>query len=447
MEVVPFDTPRTPSHSPRPQRSVALVHDHRTAPATLVETAACLDPLDARGVSTLRIAITTAHRRGETLFTCATCGGAVGLVVQRMDEAETGGTRGYFRHRTRSTPPCPQASGEMRHPDEVEARRFDGAQEGRRHARLKALLAERLAQEPGVTDVAVERPLLHAGGWRQPDVQAVIGGRRTAFEVQIARPLLRTIVGRAAFYAAAGVDLVWVLDARFLRETLGRQAFHDIAWSQSGHVTAFDERFVAQRGPMQLRLVSLQIEAGRLRIGARDLPLARAIAVVAPRDPAALPPLARDPHGRAIFTALRIGDARGVSEAIAELCRSLGLAGSARDAERDRLPEALAALGTLLTGHPCGRSVYRYEDPSARLDAFLCNPKRAPWACLLDLAADVSLTAREALAQASPMARAAADLPEHRAAGEERLARWTPLLVHLFPRMRRALATRSAPGT
>ena len=436
---IPIQTPVRASRAPV-QRRITLVRDHRTPGAPVIEAAALLDPLDARRLAELRLAAARMQAGGHSLFTCATCCGALLLRVRAMHAGETGGTRAHFAHRSSIGANCPQATGEVRHPDEIDARRFHGAQEGRRHAWLKEALAARLARDPSVRDVAVERTVLHGGDWRRPDVRATVAGRPTAFEVQLASPLMTTLLARAAFYARAGYDLVWLLDGARLGEAFRLQGFHDLAWDQGGHVVALEDRHLTGRGPMRATLASLRCEDGRLRLSRARLPLTDAIVRVASPDPAERPPLAQGPAARKLFAALRAGDASAGDAALARLCSDLALDHGLDAAHTDALPQAIAVLATLLTGRKADASGHGETDVAAIANVFLQTPARRPWAAALALAGAVSPVARTHLARPSTAAKLATGLALDASEGAARLACWAPLLAWLFPPMREVLA-------
>lgn len=75
------------------------------------------------------------------------------------------------------------------------------------HLRCKMEIYEALRREPGVTDVALERPV----GPVRPDVSAKIRGVPVAIEVQISSLSLDTIMNRTIWYARKGIYVLWLL--------------------------------------------------------------------------------------------------------------------------------------------------------------------------------------------------------------------------------------------
>jgi competence protein CoiA len=75
------------------------------------------------------------------------------------------------------------------------------------HRRCKTELYEALLQEPGVSKVALERPL----GTVRPDVSAIIKGVKVAIEVQISSLSIEMIMARTIAYHQKGIYVLWLL--------------------------------------------------------------------------------------------------------------------------------------------------------------------------------------------------------------------------------------------
>jgi hypothetical protein len=129
---------------------------------------------------------------------------------------------------------------------DIDAARFNGRQEGARHKRLKTLLCQMLSADPNIATAECEVLVTGIGAdgratWRRPDVLAVTAdGRRLAFDVQIASPLLATIDGRERFYAAQGIAWHWIVDA-CQPERLHLQGFQDLIMPQACQVLGFNK--------------------------------------------------------------------------------------------------------------------------------------------------------------------------------------------------------------
>jgi competence protein CoiA len=79
--------------------------------------------------------------------------------------------------------------------------------ESEAHRRCKMEIFEALQREPGVSNVALERPL----GIVRPDVSVYINGVPVAVEVQISSLSLETIQQRTIEYARKGIYVLWLL--------------------------------------------------------------------------------------------------------------------------------------------------------------------------------------------------------------------------------------------
>ena len=79
--------------------------------------------------------------------------------------------------------------------------------ESEEHRRCKMEIYEALKKEPGVRNIALERPL----GTNRPDVSAHINGVPVAVEVQISSLSLETITQRTIEYARKGICVLWLL--------------------------------------------------------------------------------------------------------------------------------------------------------------------------------------------------------------------------------------------
>ena len=79
--------------------------------------------------------------------------------------------------------------------------------ESEEHRRCKMEIFQALQKEPGVRNIALERPL----GSNRPDVSAHINGVPVAIEVQISSLSLETITRRTIEYARKGIYVLWLL--------------------------------------------------------------------------------------------------------------------------------------------------------------------------------------------------------------------------------------------
>jgi hypothetical protein len=253
-------------------RGISHVEDGRPGQGGAIRAAeAVLDPLDAKELTLLRRAEYTARREGTALFSCAVCSGPVHTRVRGVLETCTsGGRRAYFVHDPRSIArycPCGNLS-DGNSPAMIDAMRFAGRQEGQRHVALKLDLLDALQRDPMFSDVGVERTVRDAqGNWRRPDVLAQTPFGPIGFDVQLAPPLLDSIIGRQDFYKGAGVGHLWIVDAAN-PGCLSRQGFLDVVMPEGGFVLGFDEKaaaVTADNGELILHLMNLSEDDDRRR--------------------------------------------------------------------------------------------------------------------------------------------------------------------------------------
>lgn len=154
------------------------------------------------------------------------------------------GRGSHFKHNSNpDAPPCPQRNAANLH--DIGAVKFVGLSEGAAHSELKHMLAFCLSQDPGVTDIQIERQIRALdGAWRQPDVSFVLHGQTVAVDVQLAAASLATIVERGAFYAANKIRHIWVTDASDMG-WLRQLAFRYIFLGAGGRIFALDTDVVA----------------------------------------------------------------------------------------------------------------------------------------------------------------------------------------------------------
>jgi len=190
----------------------------------------------------LRSLVLDRMKASEPRLVCALCGVAA-YIVSSTDKAF------YFRHAVEDGS-CPAVTRDFGAED-LNARKYAGLTESEPHRRLKRLLMRSLAADPAFTDSAEERhwrASLPALGPRRPDVSAVYGKRRLAFEAQLSTTFLSVIVGRRAFYRAEGALLVWVL-ASFDPQRR-RMTEDDIVFPNNSNALVVDNETTAQSEAM-----------------------------------------------------------------------------------------------------------------------------------------------------------------------------------------------------
>ncbi|MBC7737872.1 MAG: hypothetical protein H7245_11795, partial [Candidatus Saccharibacteria bacterium] len=439
------------------QRGIALVEDGRPGSEGEVRTAAeILDPLNAAGLVQLRHAEFEARRNGRPLFHCAHCQGPVHSKVHGVHATgTTGGRRAFFVHDPRPAARfCPAGSmSDGNSPAMIDALRFNGRQEGKRHAMLKTALMAALQQDPLFEDVAVEQIVRDGNGaWRRPDVMATTPWGKIGFDVQLVPPLLESIIGRQRFYAGAGIGHLWVVDAAN-PDGLIQQGFLDVVMPQGGLVIGFDETAAClsqKSGTLILHLVSLTEDADRHQFSAASEPIGRNIILDFSGLRSALAsPMARDLAAAAFFTTLRAGDHRDRAAILVALAAGCGIP-DITSAEADGIFGLTAALATLVTGRKANASGFADNAVNALVNHFLRseqagmrpNHVHRAWAPVLARAAyhpAVTPWIDKPGTKTRPLLDAAlGEVALSPALGQRLIRDWLPLLDRLFPGLRLA---------
>jgi len=139
-----------------------------------------------------------------------------------------------------SDPDCPQrANNATQHLNFLRALKYRGQQEGQQHYRLKHLIAKALYHDTKIPDesILIEQRISREKEWRKPDVQAIVQGKITAFEVQLATEFITMIHHRQHFYRQFG-QIIWILPK--LNPDELNQSQLDIAHSNGHHLFVLD---------------------------------------------------------------------------------------------------------------------------------------------------------------------------------------------------------------
>lgn len=219
------------------RRAIKKVLDSRGEEAALLPVGAVLDGLTSQGLTALRRQIAHAKLESTILFRCGNCNAPVYLTGNKLNSTGDGRSA-YFAHRSHTPAAC-----DWRTPDVLRStgsQQFNGNQEGETHERLKHCLADSLRCDPDFSEPLVEKRIVTGfAPPRIPDVFSHFKGQPVAFEIQLARLPLVTLTERTAFYARAGIKLVWVTSAHELA-ALNAQAFRDIYFGAGGRIFAVD---------------------------------------------------------------------------------------------------------------------------------------------------------------------------------------------------------------
>ncbi|EYD72839.1 hypothetical protein Lokhon_01644 [Limimaricola hongkongensis DSM 17492] len=327
-------------------------------------------------------------------------------------------------------------------PDAINARQFEGRQEGTRHKALKAGLVDALHGDAEVTSVATEQPVIANRRLRRPDVLAMLAsGERIAFEVQLASPQMATIAGRTQFYAEARIALLWVMDEARLNASLPLQGFQDIYWPQGGTVFALDDDALAESkkaGAMRLHRVTVTQVDNRLEWTSELVGLDAVQAFLGLDEPDRHPSIATDPLARALLDALARGDSRAAGAAFTLLAQSCGVKANWYDARQDGFDRIMPVLVTLLTGRKAAPSGYADDAAAAILNSALEAPSLRDWSRVIAVVGNSTVEAAGRMARRSTWDKVSRNLqaigqvPRRADALEQR---WRPVLRRLFPRL------------
>lgn len=240
-------------------RAIKTVIDARGSEPVLMPADVVLDGLTAVDLTSIRRDVAEQRHQGNILFRCAQCNSPVYIAVSLA--TSTGDGRGtFFKHYGGAPADC-----SWRTPDvlrDTGAVQFGGNQEGEPHWRLKNCLADSIRCDPNFSEPIVDSHYIKVGdGHRKPDVFTVLkGSQKIAFELQLARVPLTTIIERTAAYRQAGITLVWVTSAHEL-VLLNNQSFRDLYLKSGGRIFAVDAASYMrseETSVLHLRELSLQ---------------------------------------------------------------------------------------------------------------------------------------------------------------------------------------------
>lgn len=160
-------------------------------------------------VMQLRFDVKKSIQDDRARFLCPECFVPLSLVSRK--EAR----RFFFRHLVEDGRCSALTRGELSQAD-INARKYNGAKESFLHREMKQWLVDSLQASGQFTSIAQEArwtgPI--TGAWRKPDVSAMYGDLKVAFEVQLSTTFLDVIAERWRFYQREGGLLFWVF-ARF----------------------------------------------------------------------------------------------------------------------------------------------------------------------------------------------------------------------------------------
>ncbi|SFQ41113.1 hypothetical protein SAMN03159339_0387 [Variovorax sp. 770b2] len=157
----------------------------------------------------LRFDVKRLIKEDRAKYLCPECFVPVSLVSRKESR------RFFFRHLVEDGSCSAVTRGELSQAD-INARKYNGAKESFLHREMKQWLADSLRASNLFTNIAQEARWKGAitGAWRKPDVSAMYGELKIAFEVQLSTTFLDVIAERWSFYQKEGGLVIWVF-ARF----------------------------------------------------------------------------------------------------------------------------------------------------------------------------------------------------------------------------------------
>jgi len=254
------------------------------------ETGRQIDACQAVGhdrdqVMVLYKALHLSRKTGEGRLLCALCGVPVYL-CSAPDRQHF-----YFKH-FQEDGSCPAVTRARLSEDQINALRYQGQRESKRHIRIKNLVAESLRHDPQFSEPVIEGTWRGRDGveFRRPDVRATFQDQvKVAFEVQLSTTFGRVMAEREVFYKSEGGLLLWVfgqfdLDhARLMMEVIfvnnNRNAFvvNEATWEASraqgalvlechwAQPSRFENRIVWTRQRKLVRFDELTVDLERQR--------------------------------------------------------------------------------------------------------------------------------------------------------------------------------------
>ena len=182
---------------------------------------------DEAKIIQLRLAIMNSNQEDRARFLCPECFVPLSLICRK--EAR----RYFFRHLIEDGRCSALTRGELSQAD-INRRKYNGAKESFLHREMKQWIVDSLQASGQFKSITQEKrwagPI--TGAWRKPDVSAIYGNLRIAFEVQLSTTFLNVIAERWRFYLNEGGLLFWIF-ARF--DDDGRRLTQDDVFFNNNH--------------------------------------------------------------------------------------------------------------------------------------------------------------------------------------------------------------------
>lgn len=144
---------------------------------------------------------------------------------------------------------CIYYSGEQVSIEYLNARKYNGAKEGRKHIEFKELILKCLNLNESISGLQSETVISlpkfenkdFRREWRKPDINGKLNNIHFALELQFSTTWLKEIVGRTLFYRKLGYFLIWVFDKFNPVYTDREVAYSDVFCNNNENAFVFDE--------------------------------------------------------------------------------------------------------------------------------------------------------------------------------------------------------------
>lgn len=202
--------------------------------------------MDDRRVNRLRRWLNDFYHQGKKYLVCAHCHGPLYL----KGGAQTGFKQQlHFSHyQSEEYKTCPLNEGAPRiSPEQAKANQYKGAQESKRHERLKNVLGEIMESDADCHATIIDKCYTERekNERRQPDVQTKYKDVSLVLEVQLSTEFITIISERESYYHDKKAFMLWIFDS-FARNGLMNQSERDIFYKNNSHAFCIDPPLIAK---------------------------------------------------------------------------------------------------------------------------------------------------------------------------------------------------------
>lgn len=176
-------------------------------------------------------------RLNQAKFTCFCCGYPVLLRKHQF-----GGH--YFAHIEKTASEkanCLYQQPSITSTEDRNRIRYQGQREGKRHIRVKNLIANIIESDSNFSEIRIETVWkTFQDGWRKPDVSAIYNGIKVVFEAQVSNTYPQIVAERTDFYRKQDSILIWIYDS--INDSDWRTLHSDNFCSNGQHIFYVDDK-------------------------------------------------------------------------------------------------------------------------------------------------------------------------------------------------------------